>query len=439
MKHLRLSELNQLIKETLDANLQPTYWLIAEIGEMRVAGKGHCYLELIEKIEDEVISRMRGNIWAYNYRAISGWFESITGQTLKSGMEILCQAAVTYHPVFGISLTIKDVDPNYTLGERARRKQQIIQQLKGDGIFDMNRELSLPLVAQKIAVISSSTAAGFGDFMDQISANQYGYKFDISLFQAAMQGDQAPAQIIEALHQIMDNLDSFDLVAIIRGGGSQLDLDCFDNYDLASHIAQFPIPIITGIGHERDETISDLVAHTKVKTPTALAEFLISSLLNFEENILYQAKMMADRVNNRLKEENFKIMQKANVLERIVGFRLQNDKQVLAINSEKIKSYTKNNFREQERLQLEWQKRVNRNTQSNLKNHTQRIEMLDQKVKSLDPQKLLERGYSITLVNGKNINKIKDLKKGSKLSTITKNRTFESTFDLEIKREDEAN
>ena len=436
MKHLRLSELNHLIKETLDANLQPTYWLVAEIGEMRVAGKGHCYLELIEKVEDEIISRMRGNIWAYNYRAISGWFESITGQPLKSGMEILCQAAITYHPVFGMSLTIKDVDPNYTLGERARRKQQIIQQLKQDGIFDMNRELTLPLVAQKIAVISSSTAAGFGDFMDQISANQYGYKFDISLFQAAMQGEQAPLQIIEALHQIADKLDSFDLVAILRGGGSQLDLDCFDNYDLASHIAQFPLPIITGIGHERDETIADLVAHTKVKTPTALAEFLISGLVDFEENLLYQAKMMADKVTAKLKDENFRIMQQANILERSVIRRLQRDGQSIAILSEKLKSYTKSYLREQDRVQLELKKRISRNTNATLKARLQHLELLAQKVNGMDPQKLLERGYSITMVDGKNINEIKNLKKGSKLTTLTKNRTFESTLDLEKERED---
>jgi len=439
MKHLRLSELSQLIKETLDSNLKPTYWLVAEIGEMRVAGQGHCYLELIEKVEDEVVSRMRGNIWAYNYRTISGWFESITGQSLKSGMEILCQAAITYHPVFGMSLTIKDVDPNYTLGERARQKQETIQQLKNDGIFDMNRELELPLVAQKIAVISSSTAAGFGDFMDQITSNHYGYKFDVRLFQAAMQGEQAPTQIIAALHQIANELDNFDLVAIIRGGGSQLDLDCFDNYDLASHIAQFPIPVITGIGHERDETIADLVAHTKVKTPTALAEFLISGLLSFEENLLQQAKLMANKVGTKLQEENFQIMQRANALERLVNHRLQNDNRVIAINTEKLKSSSKSNMREQERVQLELQKRIGRNIQSTLKDRFQRLEMLDQKIKSLDPQQLLERGYSYTLVNGKNIIKIKTLKKGTKLTTITKNRTFESTFDLELKREEEAN
>ncbi|MGE0930468.1 exodeoxyribonuclease VII large subunit [Peijinzhouia sedimentorum] len=437
MKHLRLSELNQLIKETLDANLQATYWLIAEIGEMRVAGKGHCYLELIEKVEDEVVSRMRGNIWAYNYRAISGWFESITGQSLKSGMEILCHAAVTYHPVFGMSLTIKDVDPNYTLGERARRKQQIIQQLKEDGIFDMNRELDLPLVAQKIAVISSSTAAGFGDFMDQITANLYGYKFDITLFQAAMQGEQAPAQIIEALHQIADNLEDFDLVAIIRGGGSQLDLDCFDNYDLVSHIAQFPLPIITGIGHERDETIADMVAHTKVKTPTALAEFLISGLVGFEENLLSQAKIMADRVNNILKDENFIVMQKANMLERIVVYRLQSDGQTIAILGEKLKSQAKNTLREQDRLQTDLEKLLNKYSFASLKNQSQQLEFLEQKIKGLDPQQLLDRGYSITLVDGKNINKVKRIKIGSKLTTITKNRTFESTLDLEMKREEE--
>jgi exodeoxyribonuclease VII large subunit len=282
MEHLSLYELNKKISEALANNLEPSYWVVAEIGQIQTNRKGHCYLELVEKEDDQIKAKTRATIWSYTYRNLSTWFEGITGQSLKAGMKILFNATIQYHEIYGFSLNIRDIDAQYTLGERAKKRQEIIERLREDGVFEMNKELRLPTVPQNIAVISSETAAGFGDFMDQIVGNDYGYEVEIELFNAVMQGEEAASSIIDAMHQVFENIGNYDLLVIIRGGGATLDLDCFDNYDLGSHVAQFPIPVITGIGHERDETITDMVAHTKMKTPTAVAEFIISGFRNLK-------------------------------------------------------------------------------------------------------------------------------------------------------------
>ncbi|MCK5372281.1 MAG: exodeoxyribonuclease VII large subunit, partial [Cyclobacteriaceae bacterium] len=235
MEHFSLFELNKLINEVLVKNLEPSYWIVAEIGEMRHNRNGHCYLELVEKEGDKIKAKSRATIWSYTYRNLSGWFEAITGESLKPGMKILCNATIQFHEVYGFSLNIKDIDAQYTLGERAKRKQDIIAKLQDDGIFDMNKELELPTVPQKIAVISSETAAGYGDFMDHLVNNEYAYSFDIQLFNSTMQGDQAEASIVDSMHQVFGRIDDFDLLVIIRGGGASLDLDCFDSYDIGSH------------------------------------------------------------------------------------------------------------------------------------------------------------------------------------------------------------
>lgn len=248
MQELSLSELNLQIKKTLEEQLAASYWVVAEIAQIQVNHSGHCYLELVQKEDGQVVAKARATIWAYSYRNISAWFEKITGSDLQSGMRILANTKVTYHEVYGLSLNIKDIDPSFTLGEREKARQEVIQKLEADGIMEMNQNLELPIVPQNIAIISSETAAGYGDFINQIDNNSFGFNIHHKLYPASMQGDQAPESIINALHQIIED-ESIELVVIIRGGGSQLDLDCFDDYDLCSHIAQFPLPILTGIGH----------------------------------------------------------------------------------------------------------------------------------------------------------------------------------------------
>jgi len=412
-QQLTLFELNQLIKQTLDANLAPSYWVVAEIGELRTNQKGHCYLELVEKEDDRVIAKSRATIWAYTYRNLSVWFEGMTGKALQPGLKILCNVAIQYHELYGFSLNIKDIDANFTLGERARKRKEIIDQLVADGIFDMNKSLSLPTVPQSIAVISSPTAAGFGDFLNQLENNTGGYFFNVRLFKAVMQGDVASESIIQALHQIHNSSNDFDLVCIIRGGGSQIDLDCFDHYELAAHIAQFPIPVLTGIGHERDETIADLVSHTRLKTPTAVAEFLINGMRIFEENLetyfsqLYH--LTTGIINQRSQQiENLKMRIKsgANDLVRQKATRLEHL-------TDSLKSKTR----------------------TSLRSHSKELDSLEKHLDLVNPLNVLKRGFTITLQNGKRLGN-KKLKKGEEIETITASQIITSKVD-ETKDRDE--
>lgn len=390
MESYTLFELNRLIRDTLDAHLKPSYWVTAEIGEMRNNQKGHCYLELVEKEGDQVIAKIRANIWANTYRNLSGWFQTITGRPLQAGVKILAHVAVQFHELYGMSLIVKDIDATYTLGERMKRRQETIEQLKADGVFDMNRELPMPEAPQRIAVISSPSAAGYGDFMDQLLKNRFNYRFEATLFPAVMQGAEAKDSIIAALHEIHSRMDEFDAATIVRGGGAQVDLDCFDAYELAAHIAQFPLPVISGIGHERDETIVDLVAHTRMKTPTAVAEFLVNRVHEFEEtldalfrNLAAAARSAAENkkyfltgLSGRLRYAgNAKMLQEGNKLQ-ILGERLRNS------------------------------------TAGQVEKHGARLMLLEKSLAYLDPVNVLKRGYSITAVGGKIVRNAGSVKAG---------------------------
>ena len=262
-------------------------WVKAEISEMTVNRSGHCYLDLIETEPgtDTVIARCRATIWSYTFRMLKPYFETTSGQAFSEGLKVLLQAKVEYHEVFGFSLNIRDIDPVYTLGDLARQRREIIRKLQDDGVFEMNKELELPVVTQRIAIISSPTAAGLQDFLDQLHNNLHQFVFYTKLFPAVMQGNEAPRSIMNALDLIFEYEEMFDAVVIIRGGGAQIDLACFDQYELAFNVAQFPLPVITGIGHDKDDTVIDMVAHTRMKTPTAVAEFLISGALQFSQQL----------------------------------------------------------------------------------------------------------------------------------------------------------
>lgn len=394
MKHLTLFQLNRVVRKTLDENLEPSYWVIAEIGEMRLHASGHCYLELVEKEEDKIIAKLRGTIWAYTYRNLSIWFENITGQALKKGLKILFNANVQFHELYGLSLNIKDIDANFTLGERARRRQEIIEQLKQDGVFDLNKQLVLPTVAQNIAIISSPSAAGFGDFTAQVENNQRGYRFRIKLYKAVMQGEKAVESMINALLTVANEAEQPDVVAIIRGGGSQIDLDCFDSYDLAAHVAQFPIPVLTGIGHERDETITDMVAHTRLKTPTAVAEFLVSGMSAYEEQLEALFTRLYQGVLGKIRSREQ---------------HLDNCRQRLTAASKGAI------IKAGHQLDL-LLKQLQAASKHNLSRHKAELEMLQKTLDLVDPGKILARGYTLTTIDGKRI-KAGMAKKGGLLKT----------------------
>lgn len=286
MKPLSLSEFQALVKGELERAMPLTYWVIAEVSELRVNYAGHCYLQLVEKQErtQQPRAAVSAVAWRSTWGSVAAHFRAMVGRDIAAGMKLLLRVVVSYHELYGFSLVISDIDPSYTVGEVVRERERTIAQLRADGVFDMNRQLRLPTPLQRIAVISSRTAAGYQDFMQELQ--RWAYRFDTELFEAVMQGEAAEDSIIAALDAIAESVKFFDTLVIIRGGGAQSDLSCFDSYRLCSHVAQFPLPVLTGIGHDKDRSIVDEVAHTALKTPTAVAGFLVERMAALDEYLL---------------------------------------------------------------------------------------------------------------------------------------------------------
>ncbi|HON51992.1 MAG TPA: exodeoxyribonuclease VII large subunit [Bacteroidales bacterium] len=304
---ITLLELAQAIELGIQTALPNSYWVVAEISELTVNSKGHCFLELIEKPEhnETIIAKLRATIWSYKFQLLQSYFYASTGIHLQTGLKVLICVKVEFHAVYGLSVSIHDIDPVYTIGEEEKQRNEIIARLHDEGIFTMNKDLKLPVFPQRLAVISSAQAAGYQDFVKQIASNKNSLRVSITLFTAAMQGIETEQSIIKALNSIYEREHEFDAVIIIRGGGAKTDLRWFDNYTIASHIAQFPLPVITGIGHDKDISITDMVAHTSVKTPTAAAEFIISmgnALVSTIDNLHAR---LSDACNERIAEQKF--------------------------------------------------------------------------------------------------------------------------------------
>ena len=366
-----LRQLNMMVHDAIEMQLSDEYWVEAELSECRERS-GHCYMELIEKDEqtNTPIARASAKCWRQTWQMVQPHFEHITGQPLHAGLKVLLRVYAQFHETFGFSWIVTDIDPTYTIGDMARRRQEIIRQLKEEGVFDLQRELQLPLFTQRIAVISAEGAAGYGDFCRQLEENEYGFKFQVTLFPAVMQGEQVEHSLIAALEKIYDY--QFDCVVIIRGGGATADLSGFDTLALAENVAQFPLPIITGIGHDRDESILDMVSHTRVKTPTAAATLLIDRLASIWQR-LENAQQRIRMVQRLFSEQHHHLD------------LLQNR---LSIAIERIMTHQKH-----------------------------RISQLELQLQSFDPQILLGRGYSITLHNGRAVRNPQELKPGDEIET----------------------
>jgi exodeoxyribonuclease VII large subunit len=453
---ISLFELNNQVKNGIRELFPGNYWIVGEISEMNTNQSGHCYLELIEKKQDseQILARAKATIWAYTFRMLRPYFESVTGQHLVTGIKVLVQVSIEFHEVYGYSLNIKDIEPNFTLGDLTRKRQEIIKQLQEEGVFHLNKELELPLVPQRIAVISSETAAGYGDFVDQLTKNRKGYSFYIQLYNAFMQGNEAEQSIIEALEKIFQSVDNFDLVVIIRGGGSQMDLNCFNSYWLCYHITQFPLPVLTGIGHERDETIADLVAHTSLKTPTAVAEFIIEKVSGFDEQLDEMHERLLSVAIGQLdswKEETTKNLQRIVSLVKIhLGSEKQKMKSLGAISINSLKTYLQRNRRHlstvpgqiksslhhflSHRLQYirQTQKSTGIRAKSIVKEESQRLHQFETANHLLDPVHVLKRGYTLTFRDGKLIKTSTRAKPGDILTTKWFDGTVQSTVDPKL-------
>ena len=320
-----LYELQRIIGAAVEQFIPRSVWVSAEIADLKVNQSGHCYLELVERDEQSPSGRTakaqaRAVIWKSNYARIAAKFESATSRRLSAALKVLVEVNVTHHPVYGLSLQIVDIDPTYTIGDAERQKQITIDRLKADGVWDINRQTAIPVVVERVAVISSATAAGYRDFMEEIGSSIYNIR--TTLFEAIMQGETSEESIVAALTAIAERSDEFDAVAIIRGGGSTADLECFNSYLTSLCVAQFPIPVLTGIGHDKDVSVVDMVAAVPLKTPTAVAAWLCSRAEQFDGQLEYVALMLRDCCRKASHNAELKIERYSEQLRRAVEIAL---------------------------------------------------------------------------------------------------------------------
>lgn len=384
MEQYSLSELCSVIGDAIEAGLPELYWVRAEIASLSV--RGHCYMELVEKAENGILAaKVRATCWSNMYHILSAYFEQETGQALHTGMQVLLQVSVEFHAVYGLSLNVQNIDPTYTLGDLAKQRQLTLKRLQEDGVMELQQSLDLPLLPRRIAVVSAQEAAGYGDFCDQLAHNRIGFHFLTTLFPATMQGENAANSIIRALQAIAIEAEQWDVVVIIRGGGATTDLSCFDDYMLASHCAQFPLPIIAGIGHTRDVSVVDMVVHTSVKTPTAAAQYLIG--------LVEEQATRLEALNNRLVAATQRVLQTEQN-------KLQRYRQVLQMTAQRLL------LGERNKLAI-WQKTIELHS----------------------PERIYRMGYSLLTCNGQIVRSVQDVQTGDVIATHLQDGTVESTVD----------
>jgi exodeoxyribonuclease VII large subunit len=458
---LSLTELQLTIRDALYTSLPGFYWVSAEISEIKENYSGHCYLELVDKHlgDNNIKARARAIIWANRYRMLKPFFENSTGETIKEGLKILIKVTLEYHEVYGLSLIISDIDPAFTIGEMAIRRLQIIRKLEEEGVFGMNKEHFFPFVPRRIAIVSSRNAAGYIDFIKHLQGNTYRYIFYTALFEAVMQGSETSISVINALDQISEKIEFFDVVVIIRGGGSQSDLSWFDNYDIAYHITQFPLPIIIGIGHEKDMSVTDMVANISVKTPTAVADLLINRMMETESRItelaneiVFSSGKVIQMHRNKIEEYRSNLVPLAKMMVSEIKESLYIIKMGLvsfgkdyitrAINFPisqffRLESATKAVIRDNKLLLAKTITYIATVTNSTLKQKNDQLATANQMLNLIDPENVLKRGFTITSKEGRALKTPYNLNhddiiqtrfyKGEILSTVTLNEQIKKT------------
>jgi len=426
---MTLAELQIIIRDSLYIALPDMYWVVAEISEIKENYAGHCYLELIEKHPDDknIKARVKAIIWSKRYSFLKSFFENMTGETLKEGLKILIKIKVEYHELFGLSLVITDIDPAFTIGDMAMRRQIVITRLEQDGVFSMNKEIEFPAVPKRIAVISSRNAAGYSDFIKHLTENSFEYTFNTALIESAMQGAETEQGIINALDKISENIDLFDLVVIIRGGGSQSDLSWFDSYNIAYYVTQFPLPVITGIGHDKDTSVTDMVASKSFKTPTAVADFLIDCMVGAERHLIEMSsgikdisRLIIEKSRNLIEASSIKLIPAAQILISEIRNNLSG-KIIEIVNVGKgyiiraglfpanqesrlvsiVKSFSSVKETEIDRRR----QNLTTLTLNSIKRRSTRLEGLEKALNILSPKSVLKRGYTITSLNGRIVKK----------------------------------
>lgn len=430
MKALSLYELNNLVRETIAVSLTDEYWVEVELSELREV-RGHCYMELIQKdlFNNTPVAKAAAKCWKSKWVGVRDKFERIAGQYLHAGLKVMLRVYPDFHETYGFSWIVTDVNPEFTMGDMARKRLEIIQKLKIDGVFDLQKDLKLPMFAQRIAVISSSNAAGYGDFCNQLENNDYGLKFYPRLFPAVMQGEGIEKSVVSALDNIYNNVDDFDVVVIIRGGGATSDMSGFDTLVLAENVANFPLPIITGIGHERDESVLDMVSHTRVKTPTAAAAFLVEHLSDVYNRVIDAQEEIVSNIVHRMEVENIRLKRLAEKIPML--FSIFRNQQISMLDKLFVKIV---NRMTQRVSTCSYDINILSNAlipvvQQRLTKESYKLQLIQQKVEALDPVLLLKRGYSITTFNGNIVKNAADLKSGDEIATRLENGTVKSIIE----------
>lgn len=415
---ISLLELNRMVRDVIELGMPDAYWVEAELADVRESA-GHCYMELVQKDEfgSTPVARASAKCWRSTWALVRPHFERVTGERIHAGMKVLLQVHAQFHENYGFSWIVSDIDPTFTLGDMARKRMEIIRKLKAEGVFDLNRELSIPLFAQRIAVISSATAAGYGDFFNQLSNNVYGFDFIVELFPAVMQGEQVEQSIIDALNRINECAELFDCVVIIRGGGATSDLSGFDTLSLAENVANFPLPVITGIGHERDESVLDMVANTRVKTPTAAAAFLIDNLKHVLDRINAAQDRIASAVRRRIDYESMRLGHlSVNIPTLSSLFITRRQSALSSLYSRLCAAASSCLALRRSRLEFIGASLAPLASRRILV-ESHRVQLLEQRAAASDPALLLRRGYSITLHNGRAVTDASVLDKGDVIET----------------------
>lgn len=407
-----LYSLNNMVRQAVSEGLPSRYWVTGELSEVREASNGHCYIELVQRDEvtQELVAKARGTIWSRIYSLLRPYFLEQTGEPFAAGLKVLLQVSVGFHELYGYTLDVCDIEPAYTVGDMARQRMLVIKRLTDEGVIDLNKELPFPLLPQRVAVISSAAAAGYGDFCDQLASNRYGFVFYPHLFQSPMQGSGVEQGVISALDRIADNVDMWDVVVIIRGGGATSELSCFDTYDLANNCAQFPLPIITGIGHQRDESVLDMVAHTRAKTPTAAAELLIHAMLEQETYMTNMMHGVVQGVQLRMDAEQQRLQGLLGRLPMATALYLQGEKMRLQTSLQTVFS----------------------SAQMLIKEQQHRLDVCNAALEAASPERILSLGYSITRVNGRVVRSIDDVVPGDEVTTEVAGGEFTSTVKDKI-------
>lgn len=444
-KIFTLLDLTEEIKESLSVSFPETLWVKGEINEIRENRSGHCYIELVEKDidTDNIVAKARANIWAYTYRMMKPYFEVSTGQELSAGISVLLSVSVEFHSIYGLSLTVKDIDPAYTLGDMEKKRLETIKKLEEDGIIDMNSKLPFPFVPKRIAVVSSSTAAGYQDFVHQLENNPRGFRFSITLFQSLMQGSKAEKSMVESLEAIFEQQNKFDIVVIIRGGGASSDLVSYNSYYLASHIAQFPLPVLTGIGHERDVTVADMVAFRSFKTPTAVSAFLVELFTTLDDHLSEMSRNIYDGVFSTVNNEKIRLKNSGDRLRTLLKFFSDKSVSETAALAERINDagryFIKNNKQSYRYLTTQVSHTV-RNcyirpgrarlanlsdslstaVESRLRKESDRLGITEKSTMMADPENMLERGYALVIKNNRIVKSVKSVKISDYLETKLK-------------------